>query len=379
MIIGLAVAAASCSSGADVSKTASSTKATTTTKPSAATTTPSGIDPTLVKFCQAVAASSNTSTAKLADPAATIADKEVEVTALLHAYDAIPPEAPASIRADVQSIVDYEHKLIDILRPVNFDNTKLDATSASGKELKALQAALSPTNKKVNGFITAGCTPPAAATTSSGPTTSAASTTVVQAKAVFGDSPCPPPSGTDKPVITFTSPPTLCIVNTAKYTATFDTTEGTIVVELDTKRAPVGTNNFVFLARNHYYDNTEIFRTDPGLDIIQGGSPHTQSNTDPGPGYTFADDTLGFKYAAGDLVFANSGRPNTSGGQIFFAAGPNVSKLDSQGTYITFGHTTQGIDVLKKIIALNSGSGTLGGKPSHSVTVKTVTVVETPA
>ncbi len=378
----LVATATACSSGSDVNKAAITTKATngslaSTTGPligGGSTTAPAsaGIDPAMKPFCDAIDASSVTSTVKLGDPAASLADKDAEAKQLLDAYDAIPAKAPAEIRAEVQLVVDFEHKLIDLLRPVNYDNTKLLPTSPDGLKLEALRKELTPTQTKVSAYITAKCTPPTPATT----TPNTTPTSIVPAKLAFGESPCPAPSGTDTPVLTFKSPPQLCISLKAKYTATFDTTEGTIVVELDPMRSPVGTNNFVFLVRNHYYDNTDIFRTDPGIDIIQGGSPHTQSPSDPGPGYTFADDTLGFKYQAGDLVYGNEDQPNTSGAMFFFATGPKVSVLNDKGIYITFGHTTKGLDVLQKIIALNSGDGPVGGKPSRSVTVKTVTVEE---
>ena len=53
-------------------------------------------------------------------------------------------------------------------------------------------------------------------------------------------------------------------------------------------------NNFIFLAGYHYYDGT-VFRTDTSIDIIQGGSPHTQGASDPGPGYTIKDEGSGLQ------------------------------------------------------------------------------------
>ncbi len=214
-------------------------------------------------------------------------------------------------------------------------------------------------------------TPPTTTTTVPGQTT----TTTAQAP-VYGTSECPPATGVAVPITTFNDAPAKCIADDGTYTATFDTSEGKIVVQLDQKRAPMGVNNFVFLARHKYYDNTSIFRTDTSIEIIQGGSPHTQSNSDVGPGYTLNDDPQGFKYTEGDLVVARRNAPNSGGGQFFFATGPNVNKLDAQGTYVTLGKATAGIDVLKKIIALNSGTGELGGKPSKDVIVKTVTIQE---
>jgi peptidyl-prolyl cis-trans isomerase B (cyclophilin B) len=74
---------------------------------------------------------------------------------------------------------------------------------------------------------------------------------------------------------------------------------------------------------------------------------------------------------------ARTGAPDSAGAQFFFATGPNVSKLDGQGTYVTFGKVSQGLDVLKKIIGLHEAtSDGLGGKPSRTVTVKTITIAE---
>jgi cyclophilin family peptidyl-prolyl cis-trans isomerase len=168
----------------------------------------------------------------------------------------------------------------------------------------------------------------------------------------------------------------MCIDPAKKYTATFDTTEGAIVVQLDTAKTPKAANNFVVLARYHYYDGSSVFRTATDIGIIQGGGPNTQSNNDPGPGYNLADEGLPATYKDGDLVYANAGA-NTSSAQYFFGASDAVSALDKQGTYIKFGSTTQGLDVLHKILALNVDTGTsLGGAPSKVVLVNKITIAE---
>lgn len=187
---------------------------------------------------------------------------------------------------------------------------------------------------------------------------------------------CPKKDGSSPRTLTFEKAPENCINKAKTYTATFDTSEGKIVVALDTSKTPETVNNFVSLARFHYYDTTQIFRTDTSIDIIQGGAPHTNTNADEGPGYTIRDEGSGYKYAEGDLVMARTSEPNSAGGQFFFATGPKVSALDTQGTYVTFGKTTDGLDVLKKIIGLHSG-GEGNGSPSKPVTVNSVTIGET--
>ncbi len=149
------------------------------------------------------------------------------------------------------------------------------------------------------------------------------------------------------------------------------------MVPLDTTKTPQTTNNFVVLARYHFYDGTRIFRTDPSIDIIQGGAPKTESASDPGPGYTIKDEGAHYTYTAGDLVMARQSTPNSAGAQYFFCTGPTCSNLNSQGTYVVFGHASSGLDVLSKILALNVANNSgLGGAPSRPVTVKTVTIAE---
>ena len=187
-----------------------------------------------------------------------------------------------------------------------------------------------------------------------------------------GDTKCPVTDGSQARVTKFEKAPPMCIDAAKKYTATFDTTEGTIVVALDTAKTPQTVNNFVTLARYKYYDGTVIFRTDTSIDIIQGGG---LTNTDA-PGYTIADEGTGYKYVEGDLAMARTGEPNSAGGQWFFVAGPKASALDGQGTYVNFAKVTSGLDVVKNILALSSGSGALGGVPSRNVIINSVTITE---
>lgn len=190
----------------------------------------------------------------------------------------------------------------------------------------------------------------------------------------YGEGECPAADGSSPVTKTFDAAPQLCIDPAKAYTATFDTTEGEIVVALDTARTPGTVNNFVTLSRWGYYDETIIFRTDPSIDIIQGGGT---TNTD-NPGYEIPDEGTGFTYTEGDLVMARTGAPNSAGGQFFFATGPLVSLLDGQGTYVTFGRTVEGLDVLKTIIGLHEAQpdNPLGGAPSREVKINSVTITE---
>src|ERR1700679_2125799 len=138
--------------------------------------------------------------------------------------------------------------------------------------------------------------------------------------------------------------PALAIDPSKKYTATFTTSRGEIVCELFAKEAPKTVNNFVFLARDKFYDGTVFHRVINDF-MIQGGDPTGTGRG--GPGYKFEDETKGNpnKHAPGTLSMANAG-PNTNGSQ-FFIAHVETSWLD--GKHTVFGNVTKGKDVVDKI------------------------------
>ena len=206
---------------------------------------------------------------------------------------------------------------------------------------------------------------------------------------VYGSGDCPAPDGSSGPVLSFDGPPPLCIDPDRSYAAVFDTSEGAIRFDLDAAATPGTVNNFVTLARWGYYDDTRLFRTDPSIDIIQGGSPHTNSPSDPGPGYTISDEPafdinpdtgqlIGpHRYQPGQIVMARTAGPDSAGAQFFFTTGPNASLLNGQGVYVVFGATDEaGLEVLRSIIDLHVDTGSLGGEPSRPVTVRSVIIEE---
>lgn len=198
-------------------------------------------------------------------------------------------------------------------------------------------------------------------------------TTTTDTTAPASLTPCPPVGGATERVDSFSAPMENCIDPSKTYTATFDTTEGEIVVDLDTANTPNTVNNFVSLARYRYYDTTTIFRTDPSIDIIQGGGLSASDSV----GYTIADEGSGYQYSEGDIVMARRSDPNSAGAQFFFVTGPNGAKLNGQGTYVTFGKVSKGLDVVKAIQALHEPTTDgLGGKPNRTVTVNSVTITE---
>ncbi len=218
-------------------------------------------------------------------------------------------------------------------------------------------------------------------TVTSGPAATLASVPPVPpGRAITGDTPCPKAEGEAR-ASKFEKPPPLCLDPAKAYRAVFTTSAGVVKVDLDTKRTPQTVNNFAVLARYGYYNGSSFQRTDPSIDIIQGGAPNTQSISDPGPGYTIKDEGGKFTYAEGDLVMARSQGPDSASAQYFFSAGPKTSSLDAQGTYVTFGKVGQGLDVLKKVLASHvdcpkeaSGGGCLGGAPQPPVTVESIAI-----
>ena len=203
--------------------------------------------------------------------------------------------------------------------------------------------------------------------------------------------PCPALDKSDGPQYDFTARPIYCLASGVAYTAVFDTSEGEIRFTLDRARMPETTNNFVALARYGYYDNTLLFRFDPSIGIIQGGSPTTNDWSDPGPGYTIPDEggafhrlanegvSGPFSYESGQLVMARSAGLNSSGAQFFLTTTESVSLLDSQGSYLLFGATDNAgqsvLDAMMDLYVVDPESP-YGGGPTHEIVVHSVTIVE---
>ncbi len=129
-----------------------------------------------------------------------------------------------------------------------------------------------------------------------------------------------------------------------KYTATFKTEAGDFVVELFADKAPKTVNNFVFLARDHFYDGVTFHRVIKGF-MAQGGDP-TGSGMG-GPGYKFADEFhRDLRHnSAGILSMANAGA-NTNGSQFFITHGP-TPHLDNH--HAVFGKVIKGMEVVLAI------------------------------
>lgn len=152
-----------------------------------------------------------------------------------------------------------------------------------------------------------------------------------------------------------------------RYTAEMETTKGSMTIALDPLAAPATVNNFVFLARYHYYDGIVFHRVIPGF-VIQGGDPEGTGRG--GPGYRFGDELPPpGRYEVGSLAMANAG-PDTNGSQFFVISGPDGVALPPN--YSLFGKVVRGLDVVAAIDAVGSRSGA----PSEEVVITSVTISE---
>lgn len=160
----------------------------------------------------------------------------------------------------------------------------------------------------------------------------------------------------------------MCIDPTKRYTATMDTSLGTLVIALDAAAAPVTVNNFVFLARYHYYDGVTFHRVIKGF-VCQGGDPEGTGRG--GPGYRFADELpKSGRYEVGSLAMANAG-PNTNGSQFFIISGADGCRLPPQ--YSLFGKVVKGLEIVEAMQSVATGSG---DKPRDDLVMNSVTITE---
>ena len=170
----------------------------------------------------------------------------------------------------------------------------------------------------------------------------------------------------------WSSPPPLTIDPTRTYTATLQTTQGDIGIELLAGEAPNTVNNFVFLARQGFYEGTPFHRVIRGF-MIQTGDP-TGTGTG-GPGYRFDDEPVSRPYEPGIVAMANAG-PNTNGSQFFIVHGEGGRGLPPN--YTIFGRVTSGMDVVDRIASAPVSTSPRGERsvPVEPVQIQQVTVEE---
>ena len=178
----------------------------------------------------------------------------------------------------------------------------------------------------------------------------------------------PNPDGSSPRTVRFSEPPPMCIDAGKRYTAEMKTSLGSLVIALDPIAAPLTVNNFVFLARYHYYDGVTFHRIIKNF-VCQGGDPEGTGRG--GPGYRFADELpKAGRYTVGSVAMANAG-PSTNGSQFFLISGADGARLPPQ--YSLFGTIVKGLDVLETMQSVKTGSG---DRPVQPVTIESVTITE---
>lgn len=201
------------------------------------------------------------------------------------------------------------------------------------------------------------------------------------AGATFG--PALAPLGEPSPPTTYTAAPAMTIDTGELYEATITTNEGTILVCLQPSLAPLSVNNFVTLARNHFYDGVPFWRIGPNTstpDVIQGGDPDcignigvapatpTGSCGSGGPGYSFDDEVVHEQYVAGVIAMANSAVGTNSNGSQFF-----ITKSDETSIW-PLNHKGLAYNLFGKVA--DSASLAVVDKIVQGDVMQTVTVAE---
>ncbi len=187
----------------------------------------------------------------------------------------------------------------------------------------------------------------------------------------MSSTPCPNTDGSSPQQRKFNEAPPMCIDPAKRYTATMETTLGTIVIALDAAGAPKTVNNFVFLARYHYYDNLGFHRIIQGF-MCQGGCPEGSGRG--GPGYKFVDELpKPGRYEIGSLAMANAG-PNTNGSQFFIVSGRSGVGLPPQ--YSLFGKVVKGLDIVD---ALEKVDTDRSDRPTTPVVIDSILITEADA
>jgi peptidylprolyl isomerase len=140
----------------------------------------------------------------------------------------------------------------------------------------------------------------------------------------------------------YTQAPPMVIDTTKQYTATIETEKGNLVLELFAADTPVTVNNFVFLARDGFYDGSMFHRVKRGF-VAQGGD-RTGTGT-LSPGYYIPNEITEHTHVAGALSMANAG-PDKNGCQFFITF---TDEHDLDGGYSVFGQLIEGMDVLEQL------------------------------
>ncbi len=183
------------------------------------------------------------------------------------------------------------------------------------------------------------------------------------------DADCPPADGTGSQTQAFDAPPPMCLDAGASYEAIVTTNKGEFTIAVDPETAPVAANNFVFLARNQYFDDTECHRIIPNF-VVQCGDP-TATGTG-GPGYTIVDEPPApGQYQIGSIAMAKTPAPDSAGSQFFIITGSDGAALPPE--YALFGQVIDGFDTTVEQMA---AAGTADGVPSEPIEIQSIRITQ---
>lgn len=172
------------------------------------------------------------------------------------------------------------------------------------------------------------------------------------------------------------TPPDEAVAEGRAWTATIETNQGPITVELDGAAAPKAVASFVSLAGDGFFENTECHRlVTQGIYVLQCGDPLGTGGG--GPSYRFGPvenapaDNI---YPAGTLAMARQGNNGDSmGSQFFIVYDDSTIPSDSAGGYTVFGKVTEGLDIVENVANSGTITGEPDGRPALSVIITEVT------
>ncbi|WCO67399.1 peptidylprolyl isomerase [Iamia majanohamensis] len=186
---------------------------------------------------------------------------------------------------------------------------------------------------------------------------------------IEGPTPCPAEDGSEERIATFAEPPPTCIEEGQALAADITTSMGPITVALDAEAAPTMVNNFVVLARYHYFDGLPFHRLVPDF-VAQTGSSGIPDYGSGGPGYDMPDiEKPSGAYAPGDVAMARS---DAVSGSQFFLVASEAGAAQLTPEYPLFGRVTEGLDLVAELASL--GDAATNGTPTEVVLVESVTI-----
>ena len=179
---------------------------------------------------------------------------------------------------------------------------------------------------------------------------------------------CAAADGSSPKTTTFSSEPPNCLTEGKQYTATIETNQGTLHVTLRADIAPLTVNNFVNLARFHFFDSSPCRRAVKNF-VVQCGDPTGTG----GPGYTIADELSKIEpYQIGSLAMANSGVPDSGGSQFFIITGDDGAALPPD--YTLFGQVDD--NDMGVVQALDAVANPEDGPPLQPIDITRISIDE---